>query len=204
MKFKGKLVQWDDDKGFGFIKPIGQQTKVFVHIKSFTHSQRRPQINETLTFTLAKDKQGRESANQVSIFGDKTPKTSSKSASNGKLRGFLILCLLIILAVAVNQQRLPILFPLIYLLMSVITLSAYAMDKSAARQGKWRTKESTLQIMSLCGGWPGALIAQNWLRHKSQKVSFRITLWCTVAFNIAALIWILSPSGQTFLSQINL
>jgi uncharacterized membrane protein YsdA (DUF1294 family)/cold shock CspA family protein len=204
MKFKGKLVQWDDDKGFGFIKPIGQHTKVFVHIKSFTHSQRRPQINETLTFTLAKDKQGRESANQVSIFGDKTPKASSTSASSGKLRGFLILGLVVILAVAVHLQRLPTLFALIYLLMSGITLIAYAMDKSAARQGKWRTKESTLQIMSLCGGWPGALIAQNWLRHKSQKVSFRVVLWCAVTLNTAGLIWFISPFGQTFLSQINL
>lgn len=204
MKFKGKLIQWDDDKGYGFIEPIGQHTKVFVHIKSFTHSHRRPQVNETLTFTLVQDKQGRESANQVRVFGDKSPKASSKSASNGKLRGLLILGLVVILAVAVYQQRLPTLFPLIYLLMSSITLIAYAMDKSAARHGKWRTKESTLQIMSLCGGWPGALLAQNWLRHKSQKVSFRITLWCTVAFNTAGLIWLLSTWGQALLSQINL
>jgi uncharacterized membrane protein YsdA (DUF1294 family)/cold shock CspA family protein len=204
MKFKGKLVQWDDGKGYGFIKPIGQETKVFVHIKSFTHSQRRPQINETLAFTLAKDKQGRESASEVSIFGDKTLKVSSKSPNGGKLRIFLILCLVAFLAVAVHQQRLPILFPLIYLLMSVITLIAYAMDKSAARQGKWRTKESTLQLMSLCGGWPGALIAQNWLRHKSQKISFRITLWCAIAFNITGVIWLQSSSGQALLSQINL
>lgn len=204
MKFKGKLVQWDDTKGFGFIRPIGQQTQVFVHIKSFTNQQRRPQINQTLTFTLAKDKQGRESANQVSIFGDKAPKANSKRANSGKLRGFLILCLVVILSGAVYQQRLPTLFPLIYLLMSGITVIAYAMDKSAARQGKWRTKESTLQIMSLCGGWPGALLAQNGLRHKSQKVSFRITLWCIIAFNIAGLIWFISPSGQAFLSRINL
>ncbi|MEC4727345.1 cold shock and DUF1294 domain-containing protein [Shewanella sp. D64] len=201
MTFKGKLVQWNDTKGFGFIRPIGQQTQVFVHIKSFTNQQRRPQINQTLTFTLTKDKQGRESANQVSIFGDKAPKGNSKRANSGKLRGFLILCLVVILSGVVYQQLLPKVLPLVYLLMSGITVIAYAMDKSAARQGKWRTKESSLHILSLMGGWPGALIAQGWLRHKSQKVSFRIALWCTIALNSMVLIWLISASGQARVSK---
>jgi len=48
-----------------------------------------------------------------------------------------------------------------------------AFSKSAARKGAWRTQESTLHLLSLVGGWPGALVAQQKLRHKSKKQSFR-------------------------------
>jgi uncharacterized membrane protein YsdA (DUF1294 family) len=39
--------------------------------------------------------------------------------------------------------------------------------------GKWRIKEDTLHVWSLAGGWPGAWFAQQVLRHKSRKESFR-------------------------------
>ena len=47
----------------------------------------------------------------------------------------------------------PLLLALIYVVVSVLTYIAYAMDKSAARKGKWRTSESTLHWLSLLGGW---------------------------------------------------
>ncbi|MEJ1377111.1 MAG: DUF1294 domain-containing protein, partial [Candidatus Sedimenticola sp. (ex Thyasira tokunagai)] len=45
------------------------------------------------------------------------------------------------------------------------------------------------------GGWPGALIAQQKLRHKSKKQPFRVVYWFTVAANCGALVWLLSPGG---------
>ena len=50
----------------------------------------------------------------------------------------------------------------------------YAADKSAARAGRWRIPESTLLMLGLCCGWPGGIVAQQWLRHKSVKPSFRM------------------------------
>jgi heme/copper-type cytochrome/quinol oxidase subunit 3 len=44
--------------------------------------------------------------------------------------------------------------------------------------------------LSLVGGWPGALVAQQKLRHKSQKQSFRIVFWITVLLNCAAFSWL--------------
>jgi uncharacterized membrane protein YsdA (DUF1294 family) len=91
--------------------------------------------------------------------------------------------------------NLLLLFLLVYLAASSITFIAYAWDKSAAKNGRWRTQESTLHLLSLVGGWPGALVAQKTLRHKSRKQSFQFTFWVTVAINCSALGWALSSFG---------
>jgi uncharacterized membrane protein YsdA (DUF1294 family) len=80
----------------------------------------------------------------------------------------------------------------VYLVASIAAFAVYRVDKSAARDGSWRTPESTLHILSLLGGWPGAMIAQKVLRHKSRKASFQLVFWTTVAFNCAVLAWLWS------------
>ena len=82
-----------------------------------------------------------------------------------------------------------------YAIASVATFVAYAVDKRAARINARRTPESTLPLLALSGGWPGALVAQAFLRHKTQKTSFRAVFWLTVAVNCAALV------GFVLLSQ---
>lgn len=77
-----------------------------------------------------------------------------------------------------------------YLIMSLITFCAYALDKYKAKRGTWRTPEKTLHILEFCCGWPGALAAQLLLRHKSHKVSFRVVFWMMVALNVAIVIFI--------------
>ena len=71
--------------------------------------------------------------------------------------------------------------------LNVFTFFAYWQDKCAAGKGAWRISESTLHLWSLAGGWPGAWFAQQMLRHKSSKQSFRETYWATVVLNCAAL-----------------
>jgi uncharacterized membrane protein YsdA (DUF1294 family) len=69
---------------------------------------------------------------------------------------------------------------------SLVCFIAYALDKSAAINGRWRTPERTLLLLGLAGGWPGAMLAQRWLRHKSRKTPFRVAFWCTVLLNLGA------------------
>lgn len=83
-----------------------------------------------------------------------------------------------------------------YLAASLAAFSAYALDKSAARNGRWRTQESTLHLIGLAGGWPGALVAQRLLRHKSRKQSFQIVFWATVIVNCCTLAWFVTTSGS--------
>ena len=92
------------------------------------------------------------------------------------------------------------LWPLaVYGAMSLLTFVAYSIDKSAARQGRKRTSESSLLLLSFVGGWPGAIIAQQALRHKTVKYPFRSYHAMVVALNIAAFLFLVSPWGHTFI-----
>lgn len=81
---------------------------------------------------------------------------------------------------------LPITLAALYLLTSAATFLAYAIDKSAARNNAWRIRERTLHALGFAGGWPGALIAQAALRHKTKKALFRIVLWASALLHCGA------------------
>ena len=83
-----------------------------------------------------------------------------------------------------------------YLSLGIITFAVYAWDKAAARRGAWRVPEATLHVLAVLGGWPGALAAQQVLRHKTRKQPFRTVFWFTVGLNSAAL-----ALGLTFLAR---
>ena len=83
------------------------------------------------------------------------------------------------------------LVPGAYVVLSVITFFAYGLDKRAAERRQWRTAESTLHLLALLGGWPGALIAQRVFRHKTIKQPFQTLFWLTVVVNLGLLAWLL-------------
>lgn len=76
----------------------------------------------------------------------------------------------------------------LYAVLGAVTFIAYAIDKWAAIRGHWRTPESMLHWLGVAGGWPGALLAQQLLRHKSSKPGFVAVFWITVVLNIAAFV----------------
>lgn len=81
----------------------------------------------------------------------------------------------------------------IYAVASLATFALFAWDKACARRGARRVSERTLHVCELLGGWPGALLAQAWLRHKSAKLSYRVVLWLIVALHLvlwAGLAWL--------------
>lgn len=87
--------------------------------------------------------------------------------------------------------------PLGYAVMSAVLFAAYGFDKRAARLGRSRTRERTLHLMALLGGWPGALVAQRVFRHKTIKRPFRIVFWLTVVANLAALVTVLMLTARS-------
>lgn len=103
--------------------------------------------------------------------------------------------------VAALFDRLSWAVPALYLALSLLTFLAYGWDKSAARRGKWRTPESTLLLWGLVGGWPGGLLAQRLLRHKSSKQEFLTMFWLTVLLNFAAVGYLAWLGGANPINQ---
>jgi uncharacterized membrane protein YsdA (DUF1294 family)/cold shock CspA family protein len=193
MRYQGKITNWKDDKGFGFITPNGGGNQVFVHIKSFANRQRRPVGDEVVTYELKVDAKGRAQAESVAFFGERAPSNISPERRNISL--ILAATFLVFVAASAFVGKLPFAVLWLYLAGSAVAFLAYAFDKSAARKGYWRTQESTLHFFALVGGWPGALAAQRLLHHKSKKKPFKIVFWVTVVLNCSALAWLWSSPG---------
>ena len=146
-----------------------------------------------MIYTLTADKQGRPRASDATFLGDRVKVKDKKSGGAGAVIAAGLF--LVVVGVSVAVTELPFWMLGLYLAASAFTFIMYAIDKSAAQDGRWRTPESTLHWLSLIGGWPGGLVAQRVLRHKSKKQSFRTVFWVTVILNCAAFAWFLTPAG---------
>jgi len=77
-----------------------------------------------------------------------------------------------------------------YAVISMLAYITYAIDKKAAINNRRRVSEKTLHLLGVMGGWPGAFLAQQRLRHKTQKTAFQVTFWLTVIVNLACAGWL--------------
>lgn len=64
MRFDGKLSKWNDERGFGFIRP-DRGDDVFVHVSAFPRDGCAPRVGEPLSFEIGLDRHGRKRAAQV-------------------------------------------------------------------------------------------------------------------------------------------
>lgn len=213
-KQQGRVKKWQDDKGFGFIETEAGES-VFFHVSEFK-AQRRPNVGEEVVFSVGQDNQGRLQAKAVQELGFVQQKMAQKNKqirqrnqkrsaqaefeSGQKKRLFLGAGFYGVLILLVVMNKLSWLVVAWYVVLGVITYLTYAKDKAAAQNGDWRTPEMTLHIMSALGGWVGAMVAQTYLRHKSQKPEFRMAYYLTVIINMAGLLFILTGGGSEFLA----
>ena len=188
----GRLSQWDDAKGYGFITPDGGGAKLFVHVKAFGLRPQRPVVGERLSYREGQDAQGKRRAQDVQSLQPRPAPASPAPRDRNRVlllvpafAAFVLFCHL--------RWGLPNWLWGIYSAMSMATFIVYVLDKRAAKRGDWRVAENTLHGLSLACGWPGALLAQQTLRHKSAKPSFRRIYWATVAVNIAAFVAVFTP-----------
>jgi uncharacterized membrane protein YsdA (DUF1294 family)/cold shock CspA family protein len=200
MRTQGKITHWNEEKAYGFITPSSGAKEVFVHIRAFKNRHLPPELNQVVLYSLSTDKQGRPCAVKVTRASE-IPSRDSKSIT----RLFLIMIAVGFIAIvgwSVSTYNIPIQILYLYLVASVFTFLVYAKDKWAARTDRWRTKESTLHTLALVGGWPGALIAQQVLRHKSRKNAFQFMFWTTVVLNCVAFGWLFTAEGGALLRSV--
>jgi uncharacterized membrane protein YsdA (DUF1294 family)/cold shock CspA family protein len=195
MRFEGALTSWDDARGFGFIVSDQGGDPVFVHIKTIVNRQGRPAVGQRYSFEVEIGPQGKKRAKNVLPAPALRPigPRRDSPAKWGTATLFVIPLFVGVFGVVGLIWRTPALLALFYLTASVVTFIVYAVDKKAAERGRRRTPENHLHLLALLGGWPGALLAQQWLRHKSSKLGFRATFWFTVVLNIIAFVVLCSP-----------
>lgn len=82
---RGTLKKWDDDRGFGFIKPDQGSKDIFLHINALPRNIRRPKIGDIIIYELKQEKDGKFRAYKASIQGvipvSPIPKKSYSSPS---------------------------------------------------------------------------------------------------------------------------
>lgn len=66
---------------------------------------------------------------------------------------------------------------------SLLSAGRIWQDKRSARNNGWRIPEATLHIQEFLGGWPGSYVAQQIVRHKTSKRSYRIVFWLIVTLH---------------------
>jgi uncharacterized membrane protein YsdA (DUF1294 family)/cold shock CspA family protein len=206
----GELTRWDDERGFGFLTPLGGGADVFLHISAVPRSAARPKLGDLLNYVVERTEDGKRRATRVELVqttstARRPPRVqrqrSAPRSSSARVFGVLValaVAALFFTALFVRDDRwtLPTWVVLYYLATSILCFIFYAVDKSAAIGGRWRTPESTLLGLGLIGGWPGAFLAQQLLRHKLRKRSFMRVFIGTVLANIAVLVLLATPLGE--------
>lgn len=192
MRFQGRVVEWDDVRGFGQVVTHGDQQRIFLHIKHFTTGRTsRPKVGDILTYAVVAGERGRPRADAVAYAVPKSGGRGNAKASKGSMLPVWGVTLFAAILFAMAWQgRVPWFVLTGYGAMSVVTFLAYWRDKRAAQKEQWRTPESTLQGLAFLCGWPGAWLAQGQLRHKCNKRSFLAVFWVMVTCNIAGLLWL--------------
>lgn len=184
MRLKGKVVKWQNDKGFGFIEPINGDPDLFFHENFLLNQSRKPVVGDEVFFEITTNLEGKKRAKRILFRGERAPRKSGIffDVFYSSLSCLFFICI----GVLVFSKKLSPIILILYLLLSLITFLLYWQDKIKAKKDEWRTPENKLHFFSLIGGWPGALIAQRRLRHKSSKQSFLVVFYITVILNISA------------------
>lgn len=189
MRLAGRIIDWDDDRGFGFVAPNGGGDRAFVHINEFQHGSRRPIDGDLVSYRVARDPKGRLQAREIRHAGQgirpRRPSSRFPGAAIGAASLLGLIC-------ATALGLVPLALTSAYFVLSVVSYAMYASDKAAAGRNARRIPESSLHLAGLFGGWPGALIAQQQFRHKTIKQPFQVVFWITVILNVAGGWWLLS------------
>lgn len=197
MRFDGRLTRWNDERGFGTVESSQGGEPIFMHVCEWPKAEPRPRLGQAVSFEIELGPKGKRARRVQPLAQRRAPPRTPRTRPTpwGTATLFLIPAFLMLYLSLSVLWGLPRWVGGLYLGASVVAFVAYALDKSAAERGAWRTPENTLHGLALLGGWPGALLAQQWLRHKSSKQDFRRVFWATVMLNVATLAVLGSPLG---------
>ena len=195
LRVEGELQSWKDDRGFGFLSVPAGGKPVFVHIRAFQGLAGRPVAGTRYSFEIEHVEGDKFRAVRVRPLDRRpapperkpreAPVHPGRRAPRPTSASWLALLGFIVLYMVLNQLwDIPLWVAAAYAVLSIGSFVQYAVDKRAARLGRWRVPEATLQFTSFLGGWPGSIAAQQFLRHKTRKPAFLRDFWLFALFNM--------------------
>lgn len=188
----GVVRVWNADRGFGFVQRA-DGSDLFLHIKAFPRGSADPAVGSEVSYAIERQPDGKLRAAQARRATEVyVPPVRPTSPILGALAILAFAAIYLLVELAWGPVPLWVLFA--YLGVSAVTFGAYAIDKSAARLRRRRVAETSLILLGMFGGWPGAILAQQLLRHKTAKLSFRAVFWVSVLINVFVFVALNAPA----------
>ncbi|WP_224704259.1 DUF1294 domain-containing protein [Devosia aquimaris] len=197
MRRSGKLVQWNNNAGFGFVRDSAGND-FYVHISKLKPEQPRPRVGDTLEFALVTGRKGRPAASDITVtpaaapppdrgMRDVTRPPPGVSRYTIGLRVVAATMMTLLLLLAMVSQHAPVWLGATYALMGAASALLYRFDKLYALSGRWRVSETNLHVVDLCFGIIGGLAAQELYRHKTVKPAFVATTWAIALLHLVGI-----------------
>lgn len=174
-RVNANLVEWIDQKGYGFAREAGGTERIFVHAKAFSPRNQKPQKGDEIELEIVPGRDGRPAAKDVRVLNEKD------IARQLPLHLVTSAVLLILVHLVVIIGRAPFALLAIYAVMGGLSLYLYSRDKKAAVFGWWRISENRLLVVDFLFGIIGGLLAQHRYRHKKSKQTYQARTMVIVA-----------------------
>jgi uncharacterized membrane protein YsdA (DUF1294 family)/cold shock CspA family protein len=187
----GTVRVWNSSRGYGFLtRPDGSD--LFLHIRAFPRDTPDPEIGSRVSYLVETQPDGKLRAARAGTDTQPfVPPIRPTSPILGALAILAFAAIYVLVDLTWGPVPLWVLFA--YVGVSLITFWAYVLDKSAARSQRRRVAETSLILLGMFGGWPGAILAQQLFRHKTAKLSFRAVFWVSVLINVFVFVTLNAP-----------
>jgi uncharacterized membrane protein YsdA (DUF1294 family)/cold shock CspA family protein len=172
---QGIIINYNEEKGYGFIRTSEYEENVFVHIKEVQNAKEL-EVGQRVEFEVVNNPKGLAAVNV---------QAGTKAKSPYAIFGISSLILTILLFAVISNYLQALISYLIAI--NITTFLLYGYDKLISRTEKLRVPEVNLQVLALLGGSPSALFVQKFFRHKTIKGTFQIVYWIIVILQILLL-----------------
>lgn len=173
---QGKMINYNTQKGYGFIYSDDYPEHIFVHISEVKNSDEL-MAGQMVEFKIKKTPKG---ASAISVIAGATEK--SPYFIFGSISAIITASLFVLF----YYRSIHPLFA--YLIsINIATFLLYGYDKLISSTDRLRIPEWNLQSLALLGGSPMALFSQKFFRHKTIKGSFQLIYWLIVLAQIVGI-----------------
>lgn len=177
---KGVVVKFDNQRGYGFIRPDDGGPDVFVHV-SRVQGRQELEVGQRVEFQVRDTERGPSAYNVIPGRKSRSPVVQ-----------FALVALILALS---GTLLLYSLFSLHWFLgwflsASVVAFVLFGFDKQSARMGRLRVPELVLHGMAFVGGSFGALLGMRVFHHKTAKREFRVVMWLIVFVQCAIALYL--------------